>query len=86
MLHALTKILREEHVINKVQKAYSTISYDDFKTMLGMQSTPNDQVKSFLESRGMKISGNFVYPPSEDADRKRFELTEARMDDLSKIV
>ena len=86
LIEVLTKVLREEHVLKKVQKAYSSIPYDELKQMLGLHSSADDYVKSFLEKKGFKVAGKFAYPPVEDTDRKKFELTEDRIDHLSKVV
>jgi len=37
LLESLTKVLREEHVLKMVTKAYSVIPYETLKDMLGMQ-------------------------------------------------
>ena len=34
----------------------------------------------------MQINGNFVNPPAEDTDKKRFDLNEDRIEKVSMIV
>ena len=34
----------------------------------------------------MKINGNFVNPPAESIEKRRFELDEDRMEQITKIV
>jgi hypothetical protein len=36
LLTLLTRVLREEHVLKSIQKAYSSISYEEVKTQLGL--------------------------------------------------
>jgi hypothetical protein len=43
-------------------------------------------VKDFLTKKGMVISGNFVKPPVEESQKKRFELNEERIEQVAAIV
>jgi hypothetical protein len=87
LLGLLTRVLREEHVLKSIQKAYSSISYEEVKTLLGLQDAADQQVKQFLTDRKWTVQGGkFVVPSEIDADRKRFELTEGRIDHLADVV
>ena len=79
LIEVLIRILREEHVIKKIQKAYQSIPLAQAKTLLGMKAASESEFSNLVESKGMRINGGYVYPPSEDRDVKRFEINEERI-------
>lgn len=79
MLEVLTKLLREEHLILMVRKAYTSIDYGKFKSLFGMNGWQESDVHKFISEKRMRLEDDFVHPGvgeedrnGGDGERKRF--------------
>ena len=80
-MEVLVKLLREEHLIKMVRKAYTSIEVSKLKSLLGISGWSDSDVHAFLTKKGFRVvqGDNFVYPGTNEtearADKKRFELS-----------
>jgi hypothetical protein len=74
LLEIVKRILREEHIIKKLQKAYQSIALGKAKTMLWMKDLSDRDFYSFLESKKFKIENGFAFPAVDEAGVKKFEI------------
>jgi hypothetical protein len=63
-LEVLVKLLREEHLLKMVRKAYASIEYGKLKSLLGMGDANDAQFNDFLNAQGsLRVTGDgFVNP------------------------
>lgn len=57
MMEVLVKMLREEHIIKMIKKAYSTIEFSKVKSILGMGANSEQEVKDILTRKDIGVNG-----------------------------
>jgi hypothetical protein len=62
------------------------VKLEQFKSLFGWTQTNDAEVISFIKEKGWEFKNGFIYPSPEDKDRKKFELTEDRIDQISRVV
>jgi hypothetical protein len=90
----LKKILREEHLIKRIRKAYSVIAYATLKEMLGMENVNEQEVQALISSKGMRVNGQYVYTQAaggsedegEEGSVEKFEISEERIKKMARVV
>ena len=85
LLEVLVKVLREEHLVKMVSKAYINADFGKLKLMLGLSELNDKEAREFMIKKGMRMNGNFVNPEigEEESGKKRFELSEERMGQIT---
>ncbi len=75
-----------------VRKAFTCIEQSKLTALLGISEWTEQDVQAFFSRKGLVKKGNgFVYPSNvqnehEDHTQKRFELSQERVENLTKVV